>query len=256
MEINEINTPTYKLLSFLRSVNKYEAKIKINTNKIERQDSTIEKAFCEILNVERKELYPTLSGYIVLIEHIKNQVKLYIPKSEKYISQLEIVEAAFINEGLGNDINVFKRHITETVLTTLDLCADRLSEESEDIIPDKIISVIEEQLSELIFLLEDSSLPESVKFVLLNKLDEVTDAVKKYKRWGINEFDKIYDSFLGGLYRSRNSVDVDANRPILGKLQNFLNSLLKTTRTSKEIIDTSKELGETVTELLEQTNII
>lgn len=248
------NIPAYRLVSFLELVNDFDTHTKIANS--QNMGVTIESAFCTILRIEKKELYGILSGYLALIEHIKNQVEATITNSEKYISQLDVVEKALISVGLASDIVEFKKHLTIKTLTTLELCADRLAEVGIDSLSEETLSSIQQQIKELISLLEESTLPKSLRIVLLQKLDEVEAAIKKYKRWGINEFEEVYDSFLGGLYRSRNSIDTKENSSILQKLQLFMNSLLKTTRSSKEIIDTTKELSSSVTELLEQTGVI
>lgn len=202
MERAEAITPIATLLAFLKSVEEYKKEFNNNTRTY--MDISVKDVFCEVLELEEKDLYCTLSEYLSLITLIKKQVTSNFKHTDRYITQLDSIQNALISVGLNSDIAKFQKHITAVVINTLELCSDGLEEKEENtIISQEQIEEIENQIAELIIQLEDSHLPKKVVFVLLHKLDDIKSAVQRYKRWGINEFEKVYDSLLGGFIKTK-----------------------------------------------------
>ncbi|GED59505.1 hypothetical protein ABER61_15480 [Brevibacillus formosus] len=251
MEKTIRNTPIDNLIKFLNSVKSFNDRGDVRKNLIE-QGISVGDSFCIVLKIEKKELFNTLSGYLQLITLIKSQVEMNFKNNDRYLAQLEDVEKALISVGLDNDITVFKKYLTEKVITTLELCADGLAEKEDiNIVPNDVLDNIEDDIIDMKKILEHSKLPKSVILVLLQKLDEVENAIRQYKRWGINDFDRVYDSLLGGLYKNRKEINLEENKSLIEKMNSFMLSLLTTTKTSKEILDTTKQLRDTVIRFLE-----
>ncbi|PKQ88138.1 hypothetical protein CXK86_27195 [Paenibacillus sp. BGI2013] len=245
MERAEAITPIATLLSFLKSVEKYK-------KPFNSMDISVKDAFCEILELEEKDLYSTLSEYLSLITLIKKQVMSNFKHTDRYITQLDSIQSAFISVGLNSDIGKFQKHITDVVINTLELCSDGLEEKEEyTILSQEQIEEIENQIAELIIQLEDSHLPKKVVFVLLHKLDDIKSAIQRYKRWGINEFEKVHDSLLGGLYKNRENINKEKNKGFLEKFSLLITTLRGVTDNGSEIVDNAIKITEKVTDFLE-----
>ncbi|KAF6583748.1 hypothetical protein [Paenibacillus sp. EKM211P] len=244
------NTPISILLSFLKSVKEYK-KSKNGTIYLGEKGVTVKSAFCIILEIKENDLFGTLSGYLSLIDLVKKQVETNFKNKDRYITQLDEIQRAFIAVGLDNDITKFQHYITDVIINTLELCSDGLEEKEEIITVSKEqLEDIETQIADLSKQLEESALPKKLIAVLLHKLDDIEAAVQRYKRWGINEFEKVYDSLLGGLYKSRESIDLEKNKGVLQKIDTFMKTLLGFTSDGGEIVENAIEITEKVTDFL------
>ncbi|WP_405155439.1 hypothetical protein [Paenibacillus sp. FSL K6-0108] len=250
MERTETNTPILALLTFLKSVKTYKkSEGVIFTGEM---GVSVKTVFCSILKIEESDLYGTLNEYLSLIALIKKQVATNFKNKDRYFVQLDEIQYAFIAVGLDNDITKFQKFITSVAINTLEICSDSLEEKEETItISEEQLKEIEKQIADLITQLEDSHLPKKVVRVILHKLDDIDVAVKRYKRWGINEFETVYDSLLGGLYKNKENIDKEKNKGFLQYLSSFMNSLRGMTENSEKIVDNAIKITEKVTDFLE-----
>jgi len=187
------NNPAGRLVSILRA-----AKAKGQDQNPARQ------VWADLLGVEQNnlpQLLVQLGHLIELPELIRKEISRHEDIDQAiFLKWLPKVQKSFSNINLTASFKNFMNPIDEAALDGLDFCSDLLSRRKpEKTLDQKELDSIYKDVSVLIDDILDSDTNQYLKQFMLEKLDDVIQAIRNYKIRGAKPIEKAVESTLGSI---------------------------------------------------------
>ncbi len=154
-----------------------------------------------------------------------------------YLSSFNKLEQAFFPLNLGSPWQTAKQYLTDDALARLQFCAEALSKfYSEESLSEKDLQDIIDKTDNLFNLLYESSLPDSIKLILLEEIERIRNALIMYRIKGAKGLKQALQSAIGAVIANQEELKASTgpNKDIIQRLGELLDKLdLFTSRAMK-----------------------
>lgn len=206
----------YKILSEAKKRPENE-KIRVvwgNILGIENDDVQITKAVVELY---------TLSNEIQSLIKMKEQLN-----HKLYLNSFETINRVFFPLNLSAQWGSAKTHLTDEALTRLEFCSEELSTfYAEDTLSEEDLAEIIEKTESLFEAVSSSSLPDILRFSLLEEVERLRSAISMYRIKGAKGLKQALQGTIGAVVANQEELKtVSSDNPdVLQRLGELIDKL-------------------------------
>ena len=180
----------------------------LNEVKSQKPSTNAEVSWGEILDVpkgNRPLLLRRLGLVLDLPFQIEKQIKSISEIDDRpYLKWRGSVIQTFRQINLAGPIKAFQDQLKAEALYGLEICAEVLSRHFPDPIPDpNELESIDQEITNLMDYITESSLPPDIKSFLFERLDELHVAIIDYRFGGVTPIVRTVESTYGSIITSR-----------------------------------------------------
>lgn len=179
--------------------------------------------------VEDIEVYKSVIELFTLSQEIQWLIKMKEGLNhDLYLSSFERLEKAFFPLNLDTTASVVKQHLTDEAMTRLQFCAEELQGfYSEDSLSEKEFQDIKQKVEDLFNVLAMSSLPDILRFSLLEEVEKIRNSIALYKIKGAKGLREALQSTIGAVVA--NQADIKAasvsNPDVIARLGELIDKI-------------------------------
>ena len=239
----------------------------INNNPASRLFEIIEHAYTFDDNRHMREVWSTillcegtqdtskilrgLSQIIGLLAECKKQlVQIDDLDYALYSEPLDQLAEVFLQVNLDENLGSFKRRLSAGTTTGLKFCADALAKSSlEDVVEEEFLTGLLAEVNELLEEVIRSDLPDQVKKLLLDSLEDIRAAIIDYRVMGVQALQNSLKHNVGSVLLARaeiENVSEKVDKEILSRFGRLLSKLEQVVYLGSRV----KQLAEPVIKLL------
>lgn len=195
------------------------------------------------------QLFHRLSQVIGLIQECKEKIQqIDTTDHNLFLEPLVNLEQAFDKVNLEENRGQFLGRIEATTRTSLKYCAERLSVSSEEDAIDKdLLTELQSDVNDLLEKVLESNLPDEVKKVLIEILEDIRSAILEYRIIGVDALRRTLESNVGSLYFHKDEIEeveseegqevISKFGEVIGRLQRLVSVGLKAKKLLPPILD-------------------
>ena len=168
----------------------------------------IKEVWAQVLGgypADNGSLYYPLSQLIQLTQNAKKSVQQLTDVDQTlYLKPFENIERAFATTNLDQPWSEFKDRVDDATMIALRFVSDALSRMgTEDVIDPEVLSDLQSDVGSLLEKVLQSDLPDELKTVLIESLEDIRGAILEYRIRGADGLRRVLESSVGAVLRQR-----------------------------------------------------
>lgn len=141
-----------------------------------------------------------------------------------WVGHLNSVLGAISVHQLSSPWGSGKSFLKPETLVALEFCSQLLPNDEDDIDEEELLQLSGE-VNSLLKLLEASTLPESLRHVIVRNLNDIRLAIEHYRLIGAKAFKPPLDSSMADVYRAKDQIRENAQTPEISSFRAILETL-------------------------------
>ncbi|MGF7058064.1 hypothetical protein [Brassicibacter mesophilus] len=208
----------------------------IETIRLE-QTGNAETALCKAFSLDENDKASIFSNYAELYRMAlegKKQIEKHSPKNiGKYLNTLNSVinglSKIYFNASinvLNNGLDKFKSHFDVKLMTSLEYCAEYLSNMSDEaIIEDEKVKELIDDIEDITSTILECNINKDLQQIVIFQLNNVRESLLKYKLFGAEGIKNSISTTLGTLILNRDKVNSDKDKGIIEKVFGIISKI-------------------------------
>ncbi|QNO14355.1 hypothetical protein HYG86_05990 [Alkalicella caledoniensis] len=205
--------------------------------KIINSTGNAETALSQVFELDEDDTASIFSNYAELYRMAlegKKQVDKHSPKSlKKYLNTLDSVidglSKIYFNasrNSLNNGLDKFKTHFDVRLMTSLEYCAEYLSNMSDEvIIQDEKVKELISDIENMIENISVSNINKELQQIVVFQLNNVRESLLKYKLFGAEGIKNGISATLGTLILNRDKVNSEKEKGVVEEIFKTINKI-------------------------------
>ena len=155
-----------------------------------------------------RQIYALLLELMDLVDRAKKSVQQLDVDHDLYLRWVPNVEHVLIYSQLGAKWAQLQPQLDDTTMNQLEFCSELLSRRtSEKVISDEDLSKLQMEVETLLDKVLSANLPEELKDVLIEKLEQIRQAILAYRVRGNEGLRRALGSSLGAMFLYREHIE-------------------------------------------------